>query len=59
MTAKAGGTILIQADEASGLPMVVELPQGRWQTESPGAKVIDNRVTLGASWTRVELAPIR
>jgi hypothetical protein len=59
LTAKADGTILIQADRASDLPMVIDLPKGNWQTGVSGAKLVKNRSTLRLPAKAVELEPVR
>ena len=46
LTVKADGTIVLNTDRASGLPVVIELPRGQWQTKAPGARIEGSRVTL-------------
>jgi len=59
LTAKADGTIRIQSDRASELPVVVELREGTWQTTAPGAQVDASRITLRLPAGLVELSPVR
>jgi len=58
LKARADGSILIQADYASDLPIVVELPKGNWQVSASGAKAVKSRLTLRALVKRVELIPM-
>jgi hypothetical protein len=46
LTARADGTILIQSDRESDLPMIIVLPEGSWQAKSPVAKLAGNRVQV-------------
>lgn len=46
LAAKADGTIVLNADRASDLPVVIELSPGNWQTQAPGARLEGSRVTL-------------
>jgi len=46
LTARADGTVLVQADRPSDAPVVIELPEGRWQTTAPGSRLKGNQVTL-------------
>jgi len=57
LTAKADGTIQLRADRPAALPLVVELPAGKWQTSAPGAKVEGNRVTVPLSAGILEFTP--
>lgn len=59
VTARADGTILIQADRASDLPVIIELPQGNWQTKTPGAQRDGNRITVPLKAGAIELSPTR
>jgi hypothetical protein len=59
LTAKADGTILLSADHASDLPMVIELPEGTWQTGAPGAQMAGNRLTLRLPASPITLLPER
>jgi hypothetical protein len=46
VTARSDRTILIQADTQSELPMVIELPKGKWHSDAPEARIAGNRVTI-------------
>jgi hypothetical protein len=59
VTAKADGTIVVHADRPSDLALVIELPEGRWQTRSPGAQIAGNRITLRLPSTPCEFSPAR
>ncbi len=59
LTVKANGTIALQTDNPSALPMVVELPKGSWQTQAPGAQVEGQRVTFQPPVGSFEIAPVK
>jgi len=59
LTARADGTIVVRADRASDLPVVIELPKEDWRTRAPGAQVAGNRITLRLPPGLTELSPAR
>jgi hypothetical protein len=59
LTARADGTILIQSDRVSGLPLVFDLPAGTWRTDAPDAKVANNRITVRLPANTIKLEPVR
>jgi len=59
LTAKADGSVTIRADRASGLSVLVELPDGKWETKAPGAQVNGNRILLRLSADAIDLSPAR
>ncbi len=46
LTVRADATVLIKAEQASEMPLVIELPDGKWRTKASGAKVEGHRLTL-------------
>jgi len=58
LTAKADGTIVLRARGTSDLPMVVDLPEGVWRTDAPGAVVDGNRVTVPTPADPVVFSPL-
>lgn len=59
LTAKADGTILIQADRASDWPVLIELPRANWQTKALGAQWDGHRITVPLGPYTIELSPGR
>ena len=59
LTAKADGTIRIEADRLSDLPMLIELPKGNWQSSAPGANVSGNQLKIRLPAQGVEIRPSR
>ncbi|MBI4326270.1 MAG: hypothetical protein HY674_13550, partial [Chloroflexi bacterium] len=59
LTAKADGTVLIQADRASDLPALIELAKANWQTQAPGAQWDGHRITVPLGPNIIELSPAR
>ncbi len=59
LTARADGTITITADKSPDLPLVIDLPEGAWRTDAPGATVEGRRVTLRTMTGPVTLRPVR
>ena len=57
LTARADGTIVVRVDRSSDLPVVIELPKGKWQTRAPGAHVDGNRITLRLPAGLTEISP--
>ncbi|MHB8519502.1 MAG: hypothetical protein ACYDH9_01975, partial [Limisphaerales bacterium] len=57
LTARADGTLLLQADRAFDRPVVIELPQGKWQTKTVGAQVKGNRITVPLGANTIEISP--
>jgi len=59
LSARADGTIALQSDRGSEMPLVIELPPGEWRTRSPGAKVEGRRIITRLSAGRTEIQPVR
>jgi hypothetical protein len=59
LTARADGSIVIQADRASESPLVIGLPQGKWRTPAPAARVEGRQLTVTLPAGRTEILPVR
>lgn len=59
LTAKVDGTLVIRASRASDSPLLVELPDGKWETKAAGAQVNGNRILLPLSAGAIEISPAR
>lgn len=46
VTVRADGAVLVHSQGPSDSPLSLELPEGPWQTSSPGAQIRGNRVDL-------------
>jgi hypothetical protein len=46
LTARADGALRLRCDRPSELPVVIDLPEGRWQTQCPGALIQGRRLIL-------------
>ncbi len=59
LTARADGTIVLRADGSCDPPVVVELPEGVWRSETPSVTVEGSRATLRFLDGPVVLTPVR
>jgi hypothetical protein len=46
VTARADGAIRVRSARGTELPELIELPEGTWQTDAPGAKIDGRRITV-------------
>ena len=57
LTARADGALRLRSDRASESPVVIELPEGKWQTQCPGAVIQGRRLTLPLPAGTTEISP--
>ena len=59
LSAKADGTSHIRTDHDSELPVLIQLPAGRWRASVAGAQIDAHRLDLRLPAGSLELSPIR